>query len=234
MDLTKFISLLHKQAIFFCRVDKLEDKFEGRAAKTNYKERKDQLKYMLENKIITANLTEEEIEKDLENDLDFEEKQRSLNCIACWNKDEGESAALWKIYSDFQKGIMIKSSISRIEKAFEGSTENISMSEIRYKDYSKEALPWGNSIYPFLFKQKAYHYESEVRLIHEVESEIGWIHDWSKEEVEEGVYIKTNLEELIDSIIISPNSPKWFFELVETITKKFELNVTVEKSKLSF
>ena len=35
MDLAKFISLLHSKSLFFCRLDKLEDKFEGSSPKLN-------------------------------------------------------------------------------------------------------------------------------------------------------------------------------------------------------
>ena len=36
MDLTKFLSLLQRKEMFFCRQDKLEDGFEGQTAKRNY------------------------------------------------------------------------------------------------------------------------------------------------------------------------------------------------------
>ena len=36
LDLTKYISLLQRQSLFFCRLDKLEDKFEGTTEKANF------------------------------------------------------------------------------------------------------------------------------------------------------------------------------------------------------
>lgn len=36
MDILKFISLLQRKALFFCRHDKFEDQFGGETAKKNY------------------------------------------------------------------------------------------------------------------------------------------------------------------------------------------------------
>jgi hypothetical protein len=36
LDITKFISLLSTKSLFFCRLDKLEDQYEGLTAKRNY------------------------------------------------------------------------------------------------------------------------------------------------------------------------------------------------------
>ena len=150
----------------------------------------------------------------------------------CWNKKEEESAALWKIYSDFSKGIMIKSSISRLEESLEKTEEDVELSEIRYLDYAKERMPDGNTNYPLIHKQTAYSYEDEVRLIHTV-SQVGWVHDWTQEEVQEGVYVKSDIHTLIDEIIIGPYSPKWFFALVQNISDKYGLKKEIKRSTLS-
>jgi hypothetical protein len=39
-DIIKFISLLQRKSLFFCRLDKLEDKFEGSSPKLNIEYRK--------------------------------------------------------------------------------------------------------------------------------------------------------------------------------------------------
>lgn len=235
MDTTKFISLLYKQALFFCRVDKLEDKFEGTSVQTNFNERIKGLESLRASGFFSFDMSDEDILKMIKEDEIFEEKQRAINCIDCWNKSENESAALWKIYSDFSKGIMIKSSISRLVKSFEKTQNEIQLSEVEYKLYKKEKLPYGNSNYPFLFKQKAYSYEDEIRLIYGINTEDGsdWKHDWSKEEVEEGIYIKTDLNELISEIVISPYSHQWYFDLILDVTKKYNLDKVVVKSEFS-
>jgi len=229
-DLTKFVSLLYKQALFFCRLDKLEDKFEGTSPKANFDFR---VKWYRQASNFSSPMTDEEIFRKIQDQVLFEKKLKALNCVNCWNKKEQESAALWKIYSNFSKGIMIKSSISRLKKSLEAAPEQLQLSEIEYKDYNKEPIPDGNAMFPLIHKQKAYSYEDEIRLIFEKLPEVGWDYDWAQEEVEEGLYISTNLNELIEEIIIGPYSPKWFFKLVEDIAKKYNIEKPINKSELT-
>jgi hypothetical protein len=232
IDLTKFISLLFRKSFFFCRVDKLEDQFEGTTSKVNFDFRV-RMYERLSNQFSQAALTTEEITKKVEQQYEFERKQKALNCVNCWNKKNNESAALWKIYSDFSKGIMIKSSIGKLIKAFENTKEEISLSEIRYLDYNNDIMPDGNSAFPFLHKQIAYSFEDEVRLIYNVKTDEGWEYDWTKEEVQEGFYITVDLDTLIDEIVVGPYSPKWYFKIIEDISTKYGLNKPITKSVLS-
>jgi hypothetical protein len=233
LDLTRFISLLQRQSLFFCRLDKLEDKFEGTTAKPNFDYRINLYEHLRENNFFKVTLSDEDITQKVKEQYEFQKKKKAINCVNCWNKKNNESAALWKIYSDFSKGIMIKSSISKLIKSLEVSTESMSLSEIRYIDYSQELMPDGNSMYPIIHKHIAYSYEEEVRLIFEKTPETGWEYDWSKEEVPEGIYIKANVSDLIEEIVVGPYSPQWFFKLVQDISEKYQLNKPINKSQLS-
>lgn len=233
IDLTKFISLLYNQSLFFCRLDKLEDQFEGTTAKANFDVRVKYRQQLRETGFFTVPMTDETIIKDVTEEFKSEKKLKAINCVNCWNKKNEESAALWKIYSDFSKGIMIKSSISRLKKSLEKEQEEIQLSEIHYLNYKKEIMPDGNIMYPFIHKQMAYSYEDEVRLLYEIKTENSCEHHWTKEEVLEGVYIKCDLNELIEEIVIGPYSQKWFFKLVQDISNKYGLKKTISKSDFS-
>ena len=78
MDITKFISLLYKKSLFFCRVDKLEDKFEGRTAKPNYQERIKDWERWRDSGYAKVKLSDEDIIEKVKEGYDFDEKQRSL------------------------------------------------------------------------------------------------------------------------------------------------------------
>jgi hypothetical protein len=234
MDIVKFLSLLSRSSLFFCRYDKLGDKLEGKTAPTNFEPRVETYKDLLSMVRHKPVSNEEAVDK-VKGMYDFENKLRNLNCANCWNKWEQESAALWKIYSDFGKGIMIKSSIYKIYSAFDEAPENIFCSEIHYLDYKKDIMPDFNTMYPLIHKHSGYKYEDEVRLIYSVDmsSIVEWEYDWSKEEVEEGKYIKINLDKLIEEIVVSPYSPNWFYKLIEDLVSKYNLNKPIHKSELS-
>ena len=55
----------------------------------------------------------------------------------------------------------------------------------------------------------------------------------TKEEVESGVFISVELSKLIDEIIISPQSPKWFGKMIEDLCRKYELDKPITFSKLA-
>lgn len=232
LDLSKFISLLQRHALFFCRIDKLEDKFEGLTSKANYEFR---IKYY-------ENLRDEKFFNKWPNDNDlidlvsktyhFENDLRSIFCVNCWNMYNGESIALWKIYSDVEKGIMIKSSISSLIESFKVSQNEIYLSKVKYIDYHTDIMPDGNIIFPFVHKNLPYSYENEIRLLHKV-NDTGWKYDWSKEEVEEGIFVNIDLKILINEIVISPYSPNWFINLIKNLLEKYDFDIPITKSKLS-
>jgi hypothetical protein len=232
IDLTKFLSLLSTKALFFCRLDKLEDQFEGTTAKKNFDLRIQW--YKQTNHYMQTPLNNEQILQQVEEMYEYEKKVKEVNCVCCWNKADNESAALWKIYSDFGKGIMIKSSVKNLVKSFENTPESIRLSAIKYLDYENELMLDGNSMYPITHKQIAYKYEEEIRLIYEVDfPQIGKTYDWNKEEIKEGKLLKVDLENLIDEIIIGPYSPHWMINLVSDLAKKYGLEKPVTKSKLT-
>jgi hypothetical protein len=233
LDLTKFASLLSIKSIFLCRLDKLEDHFEGTTSKPNFERRKELYRTRHFSSHSLKKLTEEEIEREVKEDYEADDRNKALNCVSCWNKYESESAALWKIYSDFHKGIMIKSNIDKLISAFENTAEKLSLSEIKYIDYNKEYMPDQNTMYPVIHKHKAYSFEEELRLIHTVEFGHGQIYDWSAEKIKQGKYIKLDLNELIEEIVVSPYAADWYIDLIKDMCNKFGLNKEVKKSELA-
>lgn len=234
LDLTKFISILQKKSLFFCRLDKLEDQFEGVTSKSNYKVRYEIYANQHLHHSALTKLTEEEILKRVQGDFKVDQKMKSLSCVCCWNKNEAESAALWKIYSDFEKGIMITSTIHKLIQSLKKTKEGINLSEIKYINHNVDSMPLGNAMYPIFHKHKAYGFEGEIRLIHTVRGiQPGLLYDWTKEEVESGKYLKIDLDLLIDEIIVSPHSPKWYREMISDLCKKYKLNKTIKESELT-
>jgi hypothetical protein len=234
MDILKFISLLQRRALFFCRQDKFEDQFEGETARKNFDWRIRSLKHLNESGFFNSKMTDAEIQESIKVKYDFERKLKALRLITCWNKRVQESAALWKIYSDNGQGIMIKSSIGRIKKALSASSAEFRLTEVRYINFDEELMDDGNDFFLVSHKQEAYSYEEEVRLIHEITAGVnGWEYDWKAEESSIGKYFELDLSELIDEIVIGPYCPKWQFNIIEGVIEKYELVKKVSRSKLT-
>lgn len=232
LDITKFLSLIQTESIFFCRLDKFEDKFEGTLPITSLKYLEGWYRQMYHSGQLHSNNIEESIQKALITQKKAEESFKKIVCISCWNKNMQESYALWKIYSDINKGIMITSNIDNLISSLENTSEKIQLSEVRYINHKTDFIDVNNLNYPIIHKNTAYHFEEEVRLIHQVEAGNGLLYDWSDEKNSNGKYIDIDLNILIDEIILSPYAPEWFFDIIKDLLEKYNLKKTIKFSDL--
>jgi len=230
-DLLKFVSLIQKRAIFFCRLDKFEDKLEGTLTNSTLRSYEKWCEYLVSSGKIDG-LSEDKKSRLIKEQVDAHNRHKSVTCIDCWNKGESESYALWKIYSGIDKGIMIKSNVERVMKAFENTTEKVHLSDVRYIDFNSDAMEIGNFNFPIRYKDKAYSYEEEVRLIHKVNYRGGFTYDWSNEKIESGKNITVDLDLLIEEIVLSPFAPEWFAEIIQDLLEKYGLRKDLKFSYL--
>jgi hypothetical protein len=238
LDFTKFISLLDRSALFFCRADKFEDQFEGRYSIANDNNRVQWLEK--ENQYTAEHLSQhgyklqpkEQIEQNAK-DLSFVyDKLRSLSLINCWILSEYENAAMWKIFGNMHNGVAIKTTCSNLKSAIQIVEEDIYIGKVEYVDMENDIIPEGNTLSPFFHKWKYYSYEQEIRLFTEIKPERGWDYDWSMEEVEVGKYVNVDINLLIGEVYVAPYCEKWFFELVKSSLRKYSLEKKVVKSRL--
>lgn len=234
MDFTKLVSLLDKKSLYFSNFKNFDDPFEGEFPYGN---------------ILRANKTLERSNKyNVKNSFsdDFIRKEKSksqaskLFCSArnaihnagnyfinCWHENNYESAAMWKLYSDLNKGVAIQSTFKNFTDCFSGCEDDIAIGKVNYIDYEKDSMSPG-IVYvykPFTYKRISFEYEREIRAI------IFIPHGERNIELN-GIYVPISLKILIEKIYVSPTAEDWFFELVESITKKYDLKTEVIRSNL--
>jgi len=214
LDFTKFVSLIDRKALFFCRSDLLGDPFEGSFAKLNQQMRP-----------IWYGDTFPKMKAQLENVF---QKFRYLTFLNCWNQSEYESDAMWKLYLDGKNGIAIQSTYKKLVNSFDNS-DNIYVGEVLYIDYDKAVIPENNLFWPYVHKRKSFEHEKELRAV------IQDISNMNSPQPPDttGIYVPVSLETLIENIYVSPTSQDWFDELVRSILKKYKLKKSVKSSKLS-
>jgi len=218
MDFTKFVNLLDTESLFFCRVDRLEDKWEGTFPKKMIN------KFSLNKKNIKSadgnvySWCEWQIKKEARSHL-----------INCWHVNEHESDAMWKLYSSNRQSIAIQSTIGRLKGCFK-TKENIYIGQVEYVDYnnyepSNRILNIGeaNTLKTFLLKRKGFEHEKEIRAITNIA--------YNKHKQEKGILVNIDLSELIETIVISSISEDWFFNLTSNIIKKYSYKFSVKKSE---
>lgn len=224
MDFTKFVNLLDTKSLFFVRSDKFDDPFEGL--------------YPEKNKFLWKIPPILPIEG---SDFDFYQKMEQFNSwhrkhttINCWHMNNYESAAMWDLYLKNGDGIAIQTTVLNFKNSLDVTDETIYLGEVNYIDYTEEAIPKDNAFWPYTYKRKSFEHEREVRAITTIDTDNGsdTINLNVDSPVEFGIQVECNIETLIENIYVSPNSPKWFEELVRSICKKYELDKEIIKSKL--
>lgn len=246
LDFAKYVSLLDKSALFFSRADKLGDPFEGSFPIINARQRK-----IVQEKLL-ANMPQElrHYLPTSESQVEFLKNTREFVFINSWHENEQESAAMWSHYLRSTEGIAIQSTFACLRDCFEPNTRNIYISELQYIDYSNQII-LENSLYSqFLYKRNSFKHEQELRAFTYIDDKDGFedgflnIPKHSFQDIKEGltniqnlssqdgIYVNVNLDKLIQNIYVAPNSPKWLFDLVVSITKKYNLNKPMLQSGL--
>lgn len=165
--------------------------------------------------------------------------------ISCWNFNNEESDLLWKTYGN--KGIAIETSIEKLEQGLDiqknltcridkvqyASLEDISkqINVLSLSEMHKEPELQDTDKYAFL-KRKCYASEEELRVLIRDTSR------YSKEKSIKGEYIKikSDFENFIDKIIISPYSQQNELDVVKLLLLKLGYGILadkVEKSKIN-
>ena len=182
--------------------------------------------------------------------------------VNCWHLNEYESLAMWDIHSKKDEGIAIVSSESNFIGAFSDLRKDIFGGVVKYADYDcpNFTIDVDNGFNSIMHKRASYDYEREYRLVfwdkevtHKYITtqavEFGSNGEGSlsfgrasigrsAEEIENiepkvSFDAKCDLNKLINEIYVSPSAPSWFFDIVNNIVKKYEVNVPVNQSKLT-
>jgi hypothetical protein len=226
MDLAKFISLLSKQSLYFACATQFNDPYEGYFPKF----------WLPQNEINNLSNIKSKIDKfpfsrylkkipkfpDLENAVEnmFIDSILSWG-INSWHISEYESEAMWKLYSSLGQGIAIESTIERLKDSVL-TEQKFDVQRVEYIDF-EEAQEFNGTSSIFL-KRKSFEHEKELRAIVLLKGN----------DRGQGVFVKCDLDILINTVHISPFAENYFKEVVENICegKISKLNKIVIQSSL--
>lgn len=256
MDFTKFVSLLHKRALFFPSLARLAqtDPFEGVVTK---KDAIDPILFKSYSELIEngAVADSQELRSALSrihsDEISRISDDQQNTFVNCWHMNASESVAMWKMYALSQTGIAIKSTYSKLCNCFVdnqfspldhlNNPLSVYVGEVTYLDYEHERIPTGNLLYRPTHKRLSFAYEHELRAISfiirfmESEDKFGiTAHPTTLNQLVEdgGLYFPVDLSILIEKIILAPDAPSWFLPLLKSVIGKYEIDVEVSKSNL--
>lgn len=232
MDFTQFISLLERQALFFCRIDRLEDPFEGYYSNVNHQYGLD-LWLQFAKSITPPDKYESALEQNIANykfSRNRDILRRSFTLVNCWHLNSGESEAMWKLHIRGGEGIAIRSTFDRLCRCFSQCDDVVYVGKVQYVDYDTTYISDGNAFSPFMHKRLSFEHEKEVRaLVSKVPS------DTLLEEAKidgAGDYLPVDLNTLIEYVYVAPTTASWVRELVQVVLERYGIDRTVVQSSL--
>ncbi|WP_288395877.1 hypothetical protein [uncultured Acinetobacter sp.] len=221
MDITKFLDLILNKSIYFRRVDKFEDPYEGYVSSA-YKEELSARYDAIQSQF---NFSKENTDRLHQTHLNGLELVPLYAYANCWYIGDVESAAMWKLYGQVNNCVAICSTIYDLQLALDKSDNDegiVYLEEVDYVDESS-AVNAENFLKPMFEKRLSFAYENEFRalfLLNKGRTLLNsGIHQPKKQDVhnKDGVNLNVDVNQLINSIYISPTADAHFHSIVERI-----------------
>lgn len=236
MDITKFVSMLEEQSLYFCRADILKegDPYEGSLTSgehiysTTYNKAVAEIIKASGNPFGSEGIINHAVKE-------MYEKMSMEAFINCWHMNERESLAMWKVYSNSGNGIAIKTTFGRLINSLETSTQEVTAGIVTYQDYFLEEqvskVEHGSNI--LMRKTTAFDYEKELRLVFTEEFKATEQCPLKLENGESinffkfkkpnktGVNIRVDLERLIEAVYVDPKSGAWLKKAVQGLLQTY-------------
>jgi hypothetical protein len=251
MDFAKFANLLLTSAIYFPRLDRLGDTFEGAISPRTFQVLETELRMAF-----SDNHPPEEAEEGVRAALVHIRKmykmQRQWAYVSCWHANPNESAAMWSLYTRTSDSIAIRSTYRRLCEVLPGTAY---VGSVHYVDFENVVMDRRNLYGPLLMKRRSYEHEREVRaLIYETPMQFvdgGELHtvlsgtpdqaenvrkstvDW-RENPSVGRAVQVDLKELLTDVFVAPSSPDWFHDTVQILLKNAGIRTHVHRSSLEY
>ena len=218
MDFAKLMFLLEHSSLYFVRVDKLSDKFEGAPSKPYLDDFYEFYK---------------EVPKDLMQDtVSSLGRGRRFVLINCWCENNSELDNMWVKFTKGRYGVAIQTNLESLKSSFT-CEEDIYIGKVKYVDYDSEYIRQDVMFPRYLHKRNMYKDEQEVRAIavpFPLKIEDGIL---SEKICDIGQNYEVDISRLIHKVVVSPKAPDWFFELTRVLLSKYGIQSSVARSRLA-
>ena len=212
INFQKFMSMITDSSLYFSRLDKLGDPFEGLYSKASIQS---------DEKVYNSEASDygRSVIKGIHATA---YKIRRTSFANCWYMNEYETELLWSRYSFMDDGVAIQSTFERLKSCL-NIPHAVYIGKIKYKDWDAEPIPLGNVMNTIVTKKINHRDERELRAAIVTGFDI-------KPQTKKGICVPVDLIELVESIYVSPKSTKWVLKLIKNVLKKNKLDLSVKKS----
>ncbi|WP_182376736.1 DUF2971 domain-containing protein [Nocardioides sp. WS12] len=238
MDLARFMSLLQTGSLWLARLDLLGDPHEGAFSYPTVQAREvwvDSFLALARSNGAVAGPGREEMLAQLGT-----RKSTSVS-VNCWHMNPNESAAMWRIYQQEGRGVAVRSTVGRLDAALRNDEKQpLYLGKVEYINYATTFIPDRNVFDPIVRKRLSFEYEREVRLVtmspptyvantKDPDGPPAW--DWEAP-VPPGVSVPVDLEILVDTVYIAPDTQDWFAQVVKNVVTTTDISCQVIRSSM--
>lgn len=249
MDFVNLFALLDSQALFFPSAATLQasDPFEGSISRITQANRKKMLDKMVSDLTGGENSENSIHEATVRRQMEAYQRTRSDHLkleskwtfISCWHMNDGESAAMWKLYSTNAHSVAIRTTFEKLRSSLVIAPEfQVIASGVNYIDYAAQPVIESFSMAPFFHKRRSFEHEKEFRI---VAQELPLVPNQGAENsyridkgrvAPAGIPVQADLQQMIQCVYVSPDAPYWVLHLVHRLLEKYEVGCAMRGSTL--
>lgn len=247
MSFPKFISLMTYQALWFSKLNMLQDNYEGTIpSKVKQRMHEQNQKYKVQ-------FNTPEFRRQINRWPEVNESDgRELLVVNCWFLGERESEEMWNKYGGSNEAVAIKSTIGRLTKhVLVPRDEHVShIGLVSYVNHDSHEMSEYEAHQAheraFLKDKEQFSHEQEVRLATlnfkttscaSTEGRPYTLQEVSGKHMNNfenlGLYVGVHLDKLITEVVICPDAEDWFVKLITRIVELSKLPAAVSRSRLN-
>jgi hypothetical protein len=221
MDLPKFLLMLEQRGLYFSLLTEFPDKWEAVIGR--------ELTQGISTQFMSASGDVIQL---------FQEYSKHA-AVNCWYQGEGESIAMWDLYTKSEFGVAIKSTVRDLMRALSVFKQDVLIGKVEYQDHTAPPLRTlaQADITPYkaiLQKRTCYRHECELRVITHLLPKFPEDAEPNMVIVEpfpvRGKVVPVDLGTLIHSVTTGPHFPGWAWELLTSGLKRAGINPPVLES----
>lgn len=225
LSLSKFMDLLDTSALYFRRIDCFEDQLEATqpGGASFFAKATENPWQVFEMQCVDKQL----------------EIYRNMTFANCWHMNSRENPDMWQNYVTLHgnEGVAIQTYFCNLVDSF--NTDRVLTNlKMKYIDHHTSFLDYSYPNYPeyLSIKDKQFEYENELRIITiekeypEFDADTMSMDQKVQTNTHKGEHIKIELQKLIHSIYLSPNSTTRFRTHIEQVLQKYSIDAPIIKS----
>ena len=215
MDLAKFVSMLEQKALWLARADTFRHRHEGRFP--------NEMRKFIEKAYEGLKAKDDSRVKDAD---DFQDYLLKNTFISCWHGNLDENMVMWEIYGKDCRAVAVQTTIREMKRSIDTSGTTGHSLLLKSVIYEKAEDVSGVIPYEECFFRKRPHFsfEKEVRISLDTYAPAS-----PSKNGPYGHRLPVNIHELIACVLVHPDSPQWFVDVVNSLATKYGIHAPVER-----